>query len=1060
MSRAEEHAEPGFREIAAAQALGAMRRWLKAVPQTGADRSLLTTHLWLSSAVAGQPSAFAAEQSMLRASRWASLRTVEERARYISRALGHRKQERVTPSMPKLCPKGGGSIAVLNDVQAVAPRLMTPGGPIRRLLLQIPPGAGKTCTYLGVMAPFVGNGHTIVVVGEPDVFLAFKGGLRACPARVFRRMLLPDGRSLAPETTVYLRDINPGMSAFCTLKTEKMTKELQGDPFECDADALTWLDTRVYFFDYVMAGNWMTAWAEQKKNKQGKDIVSKYHEINPFSDKLLLIVDEAHKLGIPSLEATTERWKAAAALFPKYMASLGKDKNTNPYILVGTATVNTTQNPVLSLCLPRVVKGFTDSRLFVDDDITQPPKVNLHTYLDPAQGFVRIATSVKVSAVAPPRAVGDAEESAVLPVKAVKDRLTTYRGFASDAEAAAKKGGAADKEEDLTHPCPVSAKALRDAAYFIYEPVDTAENRKKLLDIWAGVAYIVYMSKDFRYYPTTNEPYPMIRSVPLPEGTRAHPQSDYVKLLEKPKSSARWTEVSQFADKGVMVGMVKACLQGQPLDLEHVEFLAPKWKGVAEDLIEDKRLRGRSMVYPGTYNRADCDDNYYLLLLAFYLQAKLRRFVGKHCPGAKEHQLVTLESVVRPDQEAPRSAAPAIYILGDPTEGKYLGSTVAAHLKAGAAAVEAGRVPDAEDLVFMLSTRAFREKQYNRYNAEVCPGPDHVPQQAAGNAIILIGEGGHKALDLVCTSNGLILSTMPGGKFAQTQGRVKRSCAFKKLMDATSLWHVNVRIYLLWAEECLKGGPVIDQILHSFYHAQYQIVRYLEMVEAQAGIGCSNWELYSEWRKTFADFDGLPEGGFRCAHDLEPGERHVRNKESWSFFHCAAADQDPLLAPAEEIRRGPAGDVSPEAVSASTHGTCSRNAAAPLETAQGAIRDAARILRERRFADRRRPTAAARTELQAVENDGPALDFAAGRSPASDARAGGRSTRSAGHHSPSRTARAPPTGRPAPSRLKSGAPPRARLSPALTLRHTMPAQPQGVEAVRARLEERLRAAGA
>ena len=908
-----------FQSIATVQALASLKRWTRGASSEPVVGSQITKLLWDTTVAAGKPGQYAAEQAMLKASRWAQLTSVQEKARYISRALGHRKQPKVSVTMPKLCPKGGGKIEVLNDVQAVAPRLLTPGGPIRRLIIQIPPGAGKTCTYLGVISQFVGNGHTIVVVGDDDIFAVFKEGLRQCPAKVFRRMTGPDGKSMAVQETVYLRDINPHMSAFCTLKCAGQNPALQGDPYTCDSSALSWLDTRVYFFTFIMAGNWMQAWSEQRVNKRGELVTSMYHEVNPFSNKLLLVVDEAHKLGVPSMEQTTERWKAAVALFPKYIASLGKDKNANPYILVGTATVNTTAMPTLSLCLPRVIKGFTDPVLFEDDDVTKPPRIDLHSYLNPSAGFVRMADRVKLVAYPQP---GHDPDERVVPVKALKERLVKYRGFATDEVVG--KGTNADNA-DLSHPCPVSTGALRDAGYNIYEPIDTEENRKRLLDIWAGVVYIVDMSQDFRYYPTVNHPYPFIRSVPLPRGTPEVTQAEYLKLLEKPKGAARWTEVSQFADQQLLISMVQGCLDGNPLELERVESMAPKWKAAADDLTSDARLRGRTMVYPGAYNRKGCDDNYYLLLFAFYLQAKLKPYVKRHCQGAEEHQLVTVESALNVDAEEPRTQAPAIYILGDSTEGKafYNKTEIDARLKAGAASVEAGKRPRAEDLVFMISTRAFRERQYNRYNDEVCPGPAHAPQQAAGNTIIILGEGGHKALDLKCTSNGLILTTMPGGKFQQTQGRVKRSCAFKKLMDATSLWHVNVRTYLLWSPDCLSQGPVIDQPLHSFYHEQYQIIRYLEMLEAMAGVGCSNWEVYSNWKKTFSDFDHLPKGGFRCAHDTDPGTFHETNQKLWDFFLCGGGSLAASDGPGGPlIQRGISGDVSIDMVKKSTHGTC------------------------------------------------------------------------------------------------------------------------------------------
>jgi len=931
-----------FGDIALVQTLASLKRWKKELQQTTPNSSSklsLSRQLWSSNVNAGVVVQYAAEKSMLKAERWARLRSVKQRARYISSALGHTKQPYITVSKPKLCPSGGGQIEVLNDVQAVAPRLLTPEGPIRRLILQIPPGAGKTCTYLGVMAQFIGNGHTIVVVGDDDVFAVFKEGLRQCPAKVYKRMVEADGKTKAVQETVYLRDINPHMSAFCTIRAQGTNPNLQGSPYTCSPDALSWLDTRVYFFNFVMAGNWMQAWSEERKNAKGESVTSMYHEVSPFSNKLLLVVDEAHKLGVPSMEQTTERWKAAAALFPKYIASLGRDKTTNPFILVGTATVNTTQMPTLSICLPRIIKGFTDPSLFIDEDITKPPQINLHEFLNPLAGFVKLAEKVNLINYPPHRLKG---ENLTVTVKALKERLEKFRGFSMDDPGQAKgKKAEAPEAEDKSHPCPVSTKALREAAYYIYEPLDTPENRKVLANIWAGVVYIVDMSQDFRYYPTTNHPYPMMRAVELPEDSEKSKvtREEYLQLLMKPKGAARWTEVSQFADQTRVMSLVQACLDGEVLNIALVESLAPKWKAVAEDLLNDERLRARTMIYPGAYNRKGCDDNYYLLLLAFYLQAKLKPFVKKHSPGeAKQHQLVSVDSALRADKEEPRDGAPAIYIVGDSTEGKYQKTEIDAHLKTGAAAIEAAQVPKATDLVFMLSTREFRERQYNRYNDEVCPGPTHTPQQAAGNTIIILGEGGHKALDLKCTSNGLILTTMPGGKFQQTQGRVKRSCAFKKLMDATQLWTVNVRTYLLWSEDCLHSGPVIDQALHSFFTAQYEIIRYLEMIEASAGVGCSNWEVYSNWKKTFASFDSYPQGGFRCVHDEDPATLNAQNRDNWNFFYCS----DSKGPSAHDIQRGVSGDVSAAYVERSTHKTCLSSSQTSLDamTATEATRKA------------------------------------------------------------------------------------------------------------------------
>ena len=902
---------------ATAQVLASLERWAEEAPREHAVSSDVATLMWDRTVAAGTPGQYAAERAMLTLSRWAELTTVEERARYISSALGHHKQSRVTPKMAKLCPKGGGQIEVLNDVQSVAPLLLTPGGPIRRLILQIPPGAGKTCTYIAVISQFLGNGHSIVVVGDDDVFAVFKEGLRQCPAQVLRRMVDANGNQVLPETVVYLRDINPNMSAFCTLKCPSAKAELQGDPYKCDAGALTWLDTKVYFFNFVMAGNWMRAWSEERTNKKGNRVSSMYLAVNPFSDKLLLVVDEAHKTAVPSMEQATARWKKAAALFPKYIAGLGQDPSKNPYILFGSATMNVTTFPTLSLCLPVLIKGKTDSGLHIDCDFRKPPRINLHKFLSPDEGFVRIATEFKV--VAYPTAESSDAKDKILMVDQVRMRLFNFRGFALDEE---QKG--ASEQDDLENPCPVSVRALREAGSNIYIPIDNEKNRKSILDIWAGVAYIVDMSQDYRYYPVPDEPYPFIRAVSLPNDVPGFTRDDYLRLLETSSSTslARWSEVSQFADTQVLKELVQSCLQGDDLDLTRVETLAPKWKAVADDLLSDQRLKGRTMIYPGAFYRNDCDDNYYLLLLAYYLQARLRHCVEEHFHPAKQHQLVTVDSVLHTGYVA-RTAAPAIYIVGDSAEGKYKKAALAKALKTGQRAIDAGGVPAVGDFLMMMSTKQFRERQYNRYNEEICPGPGDL-QHAAGNTIIILAEGGHKALDLKCTTNGLILTTMPGGKFQQTQGRVKRSCAFKALMDpkATSFWRAHVRIYLTWAPKCVDEGPVLDQVLHSFYHSQYQIIRYLEMLQAMAGIGCSKWEIYSNWKQTFSDFDDLPEGGFRCVHDADLAALNEANDLLRDFYCCGSTVGRVREAGEAAIGRGISGDVSVAMVQKSAEGAC------------------------------------------------------------------------------------------------------------------------------------------
>ena len=109
---------------------------------------------------------------------------------------------------------------------------------------------------------------------------------------------------------------------------------------------------------------------------------------------------------------------------------------------------------------------------------------------------------------------------------------------------------------------------------------------------------------------------------------------------------------------------------------------------------------------------------------------------------------------------------------------------------------------------------------------------------------------------------------------------------------------------------------MIDFILHEFYREQFEIIRYLEMLQAMAGIGCSTWELYSEWKKTFSDLESQYHGGFHCVYDKDPSELNALNKAARTYFYSNRADQQNKGA--ENISCGVSGDVEPSCVAKST----------------------------------------------------------------------------------------------------------------------------------------------
>ena len=952
--------EDMLEKIMLAQAVSTLRRWRTEAEHV--DQRNLVSKLWDSSVVAGQASPYVTKMSMLSTERWTSFRTRKEKSQYINRSLSHRKISRVTPSMAKnkLCPKGKGKITVYSEVQAVAPKLMTPGGPIKRLILELPAGAGKTCTYLAVLADFIGWADNIVVVGEPDVFIAFQDGLRKCPARVFPNLKRPDGTTypIPEDGAIYLREINDGTGAhaFCTLNSQNMDQSLQAKPYKCPPNSWVWLHTKVYFWTYVMAGNFLQRWSgvDSAGNHLPPNRGSKYYWINPWSERFLMIIDEVHNVATPYLLAISKNLRSSAALLSKYLPNFGKEaaikrannqpggEEKNPYILGGTATPNITQFPTLSLCLPALVKGFNDLTLFntVTTSIGNAlgkkkignRHVDLHTYLDPKNKYVEIIEEFDAVAIPPyAQSSGDYEKKR-LSVASVHKRLSKYRGYASEG-----KSAKLNVEDDFSQVCPISEKALQDASQKIYRPIEDSkgENRQKLLDIFWGVAYVVDMKNDFRYYPDVSLPYPYIRSVPVPKKIQSV-SGDYLDFLEHSEGESRWTENSQFCARQELIKMVKEALLIKKLDVEKIEFFAPKWKAAAEDLLE---LKGRTMIYPGAYFRSDFDDNYYNILLALYLQAKLKILTKELYPNFPGHRIHTIDELTESNgmkviedyvntlsdlsqkniASSPpplkETQGPSIYIMGDSCDGKYKPAELKKTISRGLSVAKTGNLPDPHDMSYMISVPEYRKRQFDMYNKEPCTTSESKYTISATCSIIIIAEGGHKALDLKCTSNGLILCALTGGKFAQTQGRIKRNCAWKEV-DDTRYWVVTVRVYLLWFPNCLTSGPVIDFVLENYYREQFEIIRYLEMLQAMAGIGCSTWELYSEWRKTFSDMESKYAGGFRCAFDKTQSELHIKNKANRTFFYCDLGEDKGD----EIIKYGLSGDVNPTCVTQSTKG--------------------------------------------------------------------------------------------------------------------------------------------
>lgn len=237
-------------------------------------------------------------------------------------AMGSHAELQVSAAAPSRCPSGTSGPRVIlseNEVQRGAYHLFAPGAPRqwRRVLAELTPGLGKTCIYIGVMAKFLGRicaetnrYFDIVVVGDDDIFNAFRSGLRSCPATVNVAELIEieerrrnsnestvysvlsrrgDGRRYADDHAetlrrqqgrVFLRDVNPTIetangarlpsSGFCAVNTHLASNGGAGaksskdaSPFErekseaaCGPNAYVWGGSRVFFIKYAIAARW------------------------------------------------------------------------------------------------------------------------------------------------------------------------------------------------------------------------------------------------------------------------------------------------------------------------------------------------------------------------------------------------------------------------------------------------------------------------------------------------------------------------------------------------------------------------------------------------------------------------------------------------------------------------------------------------------------------------------------------------------------------------------------------------------------------------------------
>jgi hypothetical protein len=202
----------------------------------------------------------------------------------------------VTPDAPSRCPKPNASgsrlIEYENEVQLASRRLFQPNCDprYRRVMVEMTPGIGKTCIYIGVIADFLGKickennkAFDIIVLADNDSFGRFQEDLRRCPAKasIVRYETKADGRTekipvltygtanhsrpLPEGDEIKLRDVNPdGNTGFCTVaahisdgKTPHETFEFYQNERQCGEDRHVWAESRVIFMHYSIAARWI-----------------------------------------------------------------------------------------------------------------------------------------------------------------------------------------------------------------------------------------------------------------------------------------------------------------------------------------------------------------------------------------------------------------------------------------------------------------------------------------------------------------------------------------------------------------------------------------------------------------------------------------------------------------------------------------------------------------------------------------------------------------------------------------------------------------------------------
>ena len=321
------------------------------------------------------------------------------------RALA-RPQPPVQPSDRKLCPKVVRGelprIDTLSPAQKLPGQLMKPGGLVR-LLVDMSPGAGKTCIILDVASNFLGEGWTAIVVGDQDTRIGLSEGLRQCPA-VARFVARVGGREMDEGPTL-LRDINDYYPSsdrdrrFCGTLGDVHAELLGPGRYDCPdvpgrPPVRRWAHAKFLSLTYVEAGNLVSAWAD------GPPASGRYRSLDPRSPKIVWLLDEAHRLINVAEEPST--WKRSILTLADFFGSLGAEPleegsaTLGPAVVFLSASPNVTTNPQQTIQLVTALWGKANPNVFEAGDASKPLLVPAEGFNDPANGFVRELRELEV----------------------------------------------------------------------------------------------------------------------------------------------------------------------------------------------------------------------------------------------------------------------------------------------------------------------------------------------------------------------------------------------------------------------------------------------------------------------------------------------------------------------------------------------------------------------------------------------------------------------------------------------------------------------------------------